>query len=425
MLLLSLFIAALMLMLSVATSFQSVSELQRGQQSVGFHAAAHLAEAGLDAKIAQLMDANPGNDGVNIAPTSLGGGTYWVNMLGQGDIGFGVFRFRIEAYGSSGGVTQRVLAIIERTGGETIFKYAVAGKTINLDGNATIGDGQDANGDGIIDYLATLYVEGSPMLGTSALTTNASNLAWTNQIDFVNENNLSLPALCPNCPPIVPYSASSGVFRQVDAYDEHAPKFPPLTVDLTPFYEARTMHITSDTTLDDLDFNGIIYVESKVAVTFTGTSHICGAIVHEGGPSGNIELVKARGIDPTLTIDSHCGPDLVKGMAIIGAPNFHAGNNETIDIHGFVMYYGPGSNLTPAGTIYGGLISVTEQSSNAKLVNNLGPGDAGPITWGPYATVNLGGTASVVFDPAKNPFINNGLPPKVKILLWKLLPVQN
>lgn len=414
----AIFVLTGMLTLIAVGLNRSLSELRLANRFTANTQALHLAEAGLDAKLAQLLADPADDDTAAIPPDAATGGTiepiagqrYWVLIPEAPTITSQGFQFTVQAFGSAGGSTMSIRATVRQSGGPSIFKYAIAGKTINLDGNATIGDPAKP---------APLYVEASPTIGTAALETNASNVVWADTIDFVNPANLLLSGLCPRCPPLVPYLSSTGVFRQVNGYNLQAQQFPTIKLSLTPYYEARTLHIIQATTLHNADLTGIIYVESRVPLKFTGTSHICGAIVHEGGPNGDIELVRAQGVNPSLTIDSTCGPDLVRGLAVIGAPNLHAGNNEHIDINGFVMYNGPGSNLTPEGQIRGGLVGVTEQSGNAELVNNFGPGNAGVIDWGPYSTINLGGTTSVLFDPVENELMQEG-PREVKILCWQV-----
>ncbi len=429
------FLAGVLTLTSVGMT-RSMIELLAAQRAVDVMQAFHLAEGSLDDALKQLKTLTPAQINGLLSHTQtltceLPGCGLSVsdNVAGSTQDTDGLIV--VTAEGKSVGVTkvtQRILATVQvgNPGGQA-FNYAVAGSTINLDGQARIGTAFDT-----VKDAAKLYMEDSPTGGT--LITTASSKVYAGQLDFVNLANLPLytgsPSLCPRCD-----DGSVFPLQPVDLLANlHAPKLPSIVIDLAPYYSEALReqtidgnsyhHLTSDQTLQNVTLQGLIYIECGVNVVFKGTSTVNGTIVHEGC-GGNINI----GSNGRLTIDSTVstptfGVPFEPAIAILGQPDLGWGNTTTIDIKGFVMHNATRSVINTTGTIIGGVIAINAPS-NSKMQNNPGPGGAGPIVWGPFSVAHLGGSTNVIFKPLAQNLLK-GQPaasqaPKVRV--WRQQPL--
>ncbi len=422
-LILCLFVLTSLLGLTAVGLTRSSTEFSVSSQSAAMTQAFYLAEAGLDAKLAQLGDEDPGNDGTELTTTLDGTHRFAVSLQDQGQ---GIWW--VASTGVASGISQRVQAVIRLPSPKTAFDYTVAGRGINLDGNATIGS---------IAERASMYVDANDVgLSPAYLVTGNANNIWASQIDFYNPHRLSLSTLCPNCP-------NASIFHPGTppvVFNLNARRIPPIALALGPYYTAAVSqqtlgqlyhHLTHDTAFTDATLEGVVYVECGVDVTFRGTSVVHGTIVHEGvcANRGGIKI-NSNG---SLAINSYAGTNPVApGLAIIGAPYLSFGNTTSIDIVGFVMSYGKpptsasrgggGSKIAATGTIQGGLIGVDGDAviaSYPDLARVEGPGASGVITW-PLAEVDVGGTTHVIFRPTPESSIPEtpATSEKPTVLLW-------
>ena len=313
--------------------------------------------------------------------------------------------------------TQRTLTATVDGGLTSPLNYALVGTTIGLNGGAQIGEpGQPAR----------LYVQNSPISGTSAITVSASNSVYAEHIDFVNPANLTLPELCSRC------DNGRNFQPQPLSANLHASRLPDFQTDFMPYYrealrqqsvDGRSYHhVTADTTFANTTLDGVIYVECGVTVTIDQRVTVNGTIVHEGC---NGDILLNRGAVFTVNSNSYNfydpsmnGTPFASGMAIMGAPNLGFPLNSTIDITGFVMRYG--GTFTPDGRIEGGIIHVDMAPTwnNPELRFNPGPGPASLITW-PIKKANLGGGTTVTFRSLTSPPPGVPTGSRTKILLWQ------
>ncbi|MBI3324857.1 MAG: hypothetical protein HYZ92_06215 [Candidatus Omnitrophica bacterium] len=406
-LIMSFLVSALLLTLVGAGLARSVHEADLAQRHITQQQAFYLAEAGLDAKLAELADSDPAND--------LSTGTHVLNGSLQYEIRIADPNpadaiVPIESVGSAPGASVTLRATIELPlAPGNPFTYTSASDRLNLDGHATVGD---------MDHLATLYVDGGTADGNSeGLITGAANELWLSHIDFYNPNSLTLEQLCPNC-------SNPSIFHPGFTYNLHAARLPDIRIDLTSYYQkaleqdailaSRGMapyhHVTSNTTLPPgTVLEGVIYVECGKDLTVDGSPDgpsviIRGTIVHEG--CGGALNINPHG---ALTIDSNAETDLnndglkeapfAKGMAIVGSPAPDWGTTTSVAITGFIMVGSSGISTT--GTIDGGLVQVrmTSATTDPELAAGAGPGQAGAINFRPLQPARLGGTANLIFNP--------------------------
>lgn len=281
-----------------------------------------------------------------------------------------------------GGAAQEVAALVQLDlSGPTVYPYAVAGTTVNMDGNATFGDPLYAD-------QTVIYVQG-PMDPSGAYITSGNNDVWASKIAFHNPDSLPLATLCPNC---TDYST----FHGPPEYATNAPLQPPLQLDLKPYYDqavALGQVISADTTFNGVTLSGVYYVECGVNILFKNTVTLQGTIVHEGC-GGDMTLAEQS----SLTIDSAGGSQFAPGMAILGVPDLDFGRNVGIDIRGIVMGSGERSSImSKTGLIRGSLLAVGDAwVGHPDLVSGPGPGQDSQLTF-PLARLHIS-EATVLFS---------------------------
>ncbi len=344
----ALFVLSGFLTISIAGLGRSVTELNASTRSGALTQALHAAEAGVDDALRAFSSgAFQRTDGWNTTATcvdpcrtktlTLQAGLTAVSTVND----IGAFESTAIIRGSVGNpaqlsATQTLQVRLRRASSvPPAFRHVITGTTLNMDGNASIGDPFNAN--------ATMYLNGPPDR-TGSLATSGSNDVYAAEINFYNPANDSLADLCPNC-------NNASIIHQPVTFLEHAPPLPEIELDLRPYYAeaARQGHvISSDTAYDNANLTGVYYVECGVDLTFSGTSTVRGTIVHEGCV-GNIKVTS----NSSLTIDSTNGAQFAPGMAIVGAPSLGFGGTTTVNVNGFIMHHGPASVFAPTGTIEG------------------------------------------------------------------------
>lgn len=387
----------------------SMSEVSTATKATGKTQAFYLAEAGLDGSLNQLRGSSSAavTTMLSSLPASITcalpgcAAVLADDVAGSTQDTDGIVVLTVT--GTAAGVSQRVQATLQVTTGTgpSAFDYMVAGSTVNLDGNASIGDALNSTG--------KIYAQGPPDQYGNLATSGANNV-WVANIDFVNPSSLSLAALCPNCSDVA-------TFHGPPIFNTNAPALPPLQIDLKPYYNqalAEGHVISADQTIQNQTLTGVYYVECGVSVLFKGTVTINGTIVHEGC-KGDINLAS----NSDFTVDSSGPSSFAKGMAIIGVPDIGFGQTTTIHIKGVVMNSGYRSLLKAQGTIEGALIAVADAwVPYPDLVNNPGPGSYSAITF-PLAPLNVN-NAHLIFQqlPQNTPGLPSSGGVSVQVRSW-------
>lgn len=419
-LLIALFATTTVLAVSAVGLGRSMSELNAATRSLGTSQAFQLAEAGIDDALRELATgAFASADGWTT--TSACSGTCRTKTLTL-RAGLTVsstvddittFEPTVTVRGASAQTlaAQSLQARLRRaTVVPSVFTYVIAGTTLNLDGNARIGD--------LLHNKSTVYLGGPPS-STGDLMTGNANEVYAKEIQFYNPNGDPLAKLCKNCD-------NPAIFHQPLAFTANAPQLPDLELDLRPYYmeAVNEGHVLSaDTTYTNANLTGVYYVECGVTITFAGTSTVTGTIVHEGC-NGHINV----GSKGTLTLNSQIGSQFAPGMAIVGAPSLGFGNGTTVNVTGFVMHHGPASVFASDGTIEGGLVGVNEAALRAAypdLKNGAGPGSYSSLKF-ELTKVDVGGSAHLLFQPLSQPIpgvVGGGGGPA--ILSWRCVPACN
>lgn len=381
------FSTAMVLAFIVTTFARVSSQLSAVSRQSEVNRAFQMAEAGLDDRLTALngvtADQIPGLIAQTPSTIPLGDGlsSFTYQYLDDGDPTIDGVILRVT--GTFRNTTQQLEGGV-RLGGSAmnpIFNYAAAGRTINMDGNAIIGDAFNAQ--------AKLYTSG-PATTSGLFATSGSNAVWAAQVDFYNPTNQPLAIICPNC-------SNPAIFHAPVTFNMAAPSVPVLSLDLRPYYNQAVAEghvITSSQTYTNQSLSGVYYVECGVSVTFKGNCSLRGTLVHEGC-NGDIKIA-SNGV---LTIDSLSGTQFDKGSAILGAPGIQFGNTTSIDISGVVMHTSSASVFSPTGSINGSFIGINGSSFATKypdLVAGPGPGSYAYLDF-PLENVHIGGGANVIF----------------------------
>lgn len=413
----SLFIVALLLTFTASALGRSVVELSAANRSADLMYALHLADGGLDDLLFTFRDSRASDMHALLAdldPPRMLGCTLTdctLSVEDDGDAGNDANPtrlVRIRATGMHRGMTQEVDAIVELDlSAPEVYPYAVAGSTINMDGNATFGDPLYAD-------KTMIYVQGSPPLVDASFLTSGTNNVWAAQIAFHNPNNLPLATLCPNC-------TDASTFHGPPTFTTNAPLQPDFTLDLKPYYDQAVATgpghvIIADTTFENVSLQGVYYVECGVNVTFRNSVTLQGTIVHEGC-GGDLTLPEQG----ELVIDSTAGDQFAPGMAIIGVPDIDFGRNVVLDIKGIVMQSGARSNImSKTGLIRGSLLAVKDAwIGHPDLVSGPGPGQDSLLTF-PLDVLHISEAKvlfSSVLDDTQDPS-NVGV--QATMLMWEV-----
>lgn len=466
-LLTSLLVTAGMSMVAVVTLTRALTEQAAISRMAATHQAFFLAEAAMDRAIADPrlqgltqagIDSLLTVDSLLFDHVPFGAGTYTVTVQdntepdGNPNVDTDQ-RIVLVIQGETTGridSTHTIQAMIQvSTGQPSPFDYAVSTGSIQLSGNAQLGD---------MATPASLYVHGSfNAAGWEPFDTTGSSDVWASTIKFYNPEADPLSDLCPNC-------ADSSIFHGPPTITSSGvTALPPLTVDLNPYYtesgvqqgvDGLAYHrITANRTIScgtssgggpsmihvpSGVVEGIIYVERDVNLTFSGACTVKGTIVHEGATSNSSAAKIIKSDNTTLTIDSTAansfGTAFAPGVAILGGGvlDFSSG---TIMITGFVTaghtpgFSGKLSTVTTQTTITGGLIGIYSTPTSA-LPSVNGPG-VPSITynftpWSNLATTfgntGAGPASKILFQalPATPPGITGGGSPTARPtpLVW-------
>ena len=355
-------LASVLTLTSVSMS-RAVTELLATRRSAAGYQAFHLAEAGLDAALADLTSrgatstdiGNLVQEGMHSLPTLLNSSSATYQYELAGDPGSTLLRVIATGRSQELAVSKGIQTIVELPGNATPkpFDYAIATGRLDLQGAAQIGwdssnpaqGGQASNtsGSGRVDlYIHDAYGHwGAASPDTQVIAANSNDRIWARRVDIVDRWNKSLSVMCTAC-------SNSSIFpTAAQAYNEIPAAQP------SPYFNcgdpSSCANVNTPPQLDlvEVDLN-LFYEKAIQQCKDKGNTD---ADCRGTGLSGSRFNNKYNHITADTTITGgRTTPLVLEGVIYV-----EAGANLTlknkITIHGTIVHEGTGSSIVGPGAI--------------------------------------------------------------------------